>query len=104
MKKTIIFTSIGLLAMALTGCSGSNDFKPAAGMGGMDIFANACASCHGDNGQGKFGFLLKLAGTEATTAAISEKIIKGGHFMPAFPNISQQDAENVATYLKTQSQ
>ncbi|MES9940394.1 MAG: cytochrome c [Candidatus Thiodiazotropha sp. 6PLUC2] len=102
MKKTIYITGITLLALTLTGCSDSNDFKPVAGMDGMDIYANACSSCHGSNGQGKFGFLLKLAGTDDSSEEISEKIINGGHIMPAFPNISQQEAEKVAAYLKAQ--
>ena len=100
MKTTIATTGAALLALTLTGCSNSNDFMPVTGMDGMDIYANACASCHGDNGQGKLGFLLKLAGSDISSEAISEKIINGGHFMPAFPNISQPDAEQVAAYLK----
>lgn len=101
MKKTTYSAATGLLLLlALSGCSDSNDFQPAAGMDAVDIFANACSSCHGENGQGKFGFLLKLAGTDAPAEEISEKILKGGHLMPAFPNINQQQAEVVAAYLK----
>ncbi|MES9860981.1 MAG: cytochrome c [Candidatus Thiodiazotropha sp. LLP2] len=102
MNKIFYITSISLLVLALSGCSDSNNFKPVTGMDGMDIYANACSSCHGSNGQGKFGFLLKLAGTDDSTEEISEKIIKGGHIMPSFPNISQQEAEKVAAYLKAQ--
>ncbi|MEJ2621046.1 MAG: cytochrome c [Candidatus Thiodiazotropha sp.] len=102
MKKTTNLLSITLLALTLSGCSGSNDFKPAAGMDGLDIYANACTSCHGDGGQGKFGFLLKLAGTDESPKEITEKIINGGKLMPAFPNINQQQAEQVADYLKKQ--
>jgi mono/diheme cytochrome c family protein len=100
MKKTTYLAGTALLSLALSGCSGSNDFKPTAGMDSMVIYTNACASCHGDSGQGKFGFLLKLSGTDAATEAITEKITKGGHLMPAFPNISQQEAEGLAAYIK----
>ena len=102
MNRTTYLAGASLLALALTGCSDTNDFKPVTGMDGMDIYANACASCHGDGGSGKFGILLKLAGTEASSEAIAEKIIKGGHLMPAFPNITQQEAKGIAAYIKAQ--
>jgi mono/diheme cytochrome c family protein len=102
MKKTTYLSSVLLLALTLSGCSDSNDFKPAAGMDGLDIYANACSSCHGDGGQGKFGFLLKIAGTDESPEEISAKIINGGKWMPAFPNIDQQQAEQLADYLKKQ--
>jgi mono/diheme cytochrome c family protein len=102
MNKTTYLSAISLLALSLSGCSDSNDFTPAEGMDGLDIFANACASCHGEKGQGKFGFLLKLAGTDGSSEEISKKIIHGGKLMPAFPNINQQQAKEVATYLKAQ--
>jgi mono/diheme cytochrome c family protein len=101
MIKTTYLSGVSLLALILSGCSGSNDFEPAAGMDGLDIYANACASCHGESGQGKFGFLLKLAGTDVNPEDISAKIINGGKLMPAFPNINQQQAEQVAAYLKS---
>jgi mono/diheme cytochrome c family protein len=100
MKKTTYLAGTALLSLTLSGCSGTNEFKPAAGMDSTDIYANACTSCHGDSGQGKFGFLLKLSGTDATNEAIAEKILKGGHLMPAFPNIGQQEAEGLAAYIK----
>ncbi|MCG7899912.1 MAG: cytochrome c [Candidatus Thiodiazotropha lotti] len=102
MKKTTYLSGVSLLALSLSGCSDSNDFKPITGMDGMDIYANACASCHGENGQGKFGLLLKLADSEASPEEISAKIINGGQLMPAFPNISQAQAEQIAAYLKAQ--
>ena len=100
MGKTTYIAGICLLGSLLTGCS-ARDFKPVSGMNGKDIFANACSGCHGDNGGGKFGFLLKLAGTEETSDEIVEKIRNGGHIMPAFPNIDEQSAALVADYLKS---
>ncbi|MEW8425275.1 MAG: cytochrome c [Candidatus Thiodiazotropha sp.] len=101
MNKTTYAAGICLLGSLITGCSDSNDFKPVAGMGAMDIYANACSSCHGENGSGKFGLLLKLAGSEATRDEIVDKIRNGGHIMPAFPNIDTEDAGLVASYLKS---
>ncbi len=101
MNKTTYVAGICLLGSMLTGCGGSNEFTPVSGMDGVDIYANACSSCHGENGSGKFGFLLKLAGSEETTDQIVGKIRNGGHIMPAFPNIDTQQAKLVADYLKS---
>jgi mono/diheme cytochrome c family protein len=101
MKKTAYLAGIYLSAALLTGCSDSNNFTPVSGMDGMDIYASACANCHGENGGGKFGFLLKLAGSEASEEEIVGLIQKGGHIMPAFPNIDAQQAKLVATYIKS---
>lgn len=91
---------ISLLVLLLTGCSEVNDFKPVAGMDAMDIYAHACSNCHGDGGSGKFGMLLKIAGTDEKTDEIVDKVLNGGHIMPAFPNINKQQAESIAAYLK----
>jgi mono/diheme cytochrome c family protein len=100
MEKTTYIAGICLLGSLLTGCS-ARDFKPVSGMDGKDIFANACSGCHGENGGGKFGFLLKLAGTDNSVDEIADKIRNGGHIMPAFPNIDAQNATQVADYIKS---
>lgn len=100
MKKTTYIAGACLSLSLLTGCS-ENNFTPVSGMDGMDIYANACASCHGENGAGKFGFLLKLADSEASNEKIVGMIRKGGHIMPAFPNIDDQQAGLVADYIKS---
>jgi mono/diheme cytochrome c family protein len=101
MKKTTYLASALLTLPLLTGCSDNNDFTPVSGMDGMDIYVNACASCHGEQGSGKFGFLLKLAGIDSSNEEIVGMIQKGGHIMPAFPNINEQQAVLVAGYLKS---
>ncbi|MGD8911763.1 MAG: cytochrome c [Candidatus Thiodiazotropha sp.] len=101
MKKTTCLAGICLTASLLTGCNESNDFTPVSGMDGMDIYASACANCHGENGTGLFGLFLKLAGSDAPAEEIVGMIQKGGHIMPAFPNIDEQQAKLVATYLKS---
>ncbi len=100
MIKTTHFFAIGLLALTLTGCSDVNDYKPESGLDGKTLFSQACADCHGDSGGGKFGFLLKIAGTDESTEEVVEKINQGGTFMPSFPNISQEEAQSIAHYLK----
>lgn len=101
MNKTTSILAVTTLALALTGCSGPNDFQPTPDMAGAEIFANTCAVCHGENGQGKFGFLLKLAGEDESIEEIATKIQLGGKIMPNFPNFSEQDRMNVAAYVKS---
>jgi len=101
MYKTTRLLGAGLLAAALTGCSGSRDFTPTEGMAPDQVFAQACASCHGEAGEGKFGFLLAVAGTETGVEEIVAKIRSGGHVMPAFPNIDENTATAIAAYLKS---
>jgi mono/diheme cytochrome c family protein len=100
MYKTTRFIGACLIAAGLSGCSGSSDYKPSAGMPAEQLFAEACAGCHGDTGEGKFGFLLAVAGSDAADAEIVTKIREGGHVMPAFPLISEEEAAAIAGYLK----
>lgn len=100
MKKinTIIASAAALIA--LTGC-GASDFDPAMTMTPAEMYASGCQSCHGPMGEGKFGFLFKIADTEASISEISEKIHKGGHVMPGFPYIDAPQRLLLATYIKT---
>ncbi|MCU7843781.1 MAG: cytochrome c [Candidatus Thiodiazotropha sp. (ex Monitilora ramsayi)] len=102
MKKTTLLTIMALATLGLSGCGGNDEFKPTDGMPVNDLFAQACASCHGENGSGKFGFLLKIAGSEDAIEDMAQKIRDGGHIMPAFVNISQSEAISIATYVKGQ--
>lgn len=100
MYKTTRFICASLMAAALSGCGGSNDYKPNAGMPVEQLFAEACAGCHGDNGEGKFGFLLTLAGSDTADEEFVTKIREGGVLMPAFPQISEDEAAAITGYLK----
>jgi len=102
MDKTTSIMGACLLAASLSGCSGSKDFKPTEGMGAGELFAQACTTCHGENGNGKFGFLLKIAGSQTPLQEMADKIRNGGYVMPAFPNISEADALAIAGFLKGQ--
>ncbi|MES9845472.1 MAG: cytochrome c [Candidatus Sedimenticola sp. PURPLELP] len=97
--KTILAASAALVA--LTGCMGASDFDPAMTMTPAEMYASGCQSCHGAMGEGKFGFLLSISGTEASITDIAEKIEKGGHVMPGFPYIEAPQRLLLATYIKT---
>ncbi len=101
MTKTTRFFSICLIAAGLSACSGSNDYKPTADMPVEQLFAEACADCHGENGEGKFGFLLSIAGSEKPAEEIVSKIRTGGHVMPAFPNIGENEGLAIAEFIKS---
>jgi mono/diheme cytochrome c family protein len=101
MIKTTHIIGACLLAAGLSGCSDS-DFKPAEGMPVDQLFAQTCSGCHGDKGEGKFGFLLSIAGSDLSSEEIVQKIRQGGHIMPAFPNIGEKEATAVAEYVKSQ--
>lgn len=100
MYKTTRFIAACLFAAGLSGCS-SSDYTPTAGAAADQLFAEACAGCHGDNGEGKFGFLLAVAGSDESAEDIATKIRNGGHVMPAFPQISEEQASAIAGYLKS---
>ena len=101
MKKTTQRIAIPVLVAALAGCGGPAEFRPAEGMSAADIFSNACSACHGNKGSGKFGFLLKIAGTDSSTEEIAGIVGSGGYIMPGFPNISDEQRMLIAAYVKT---
>jgi len=102
MKKLIktipLIAALGLLS----GCGGPDEYTPVAGMSGTDIFTVACQSCHGEAGQGKFGFLLKIAGDAHSVAEIADKVRDGGFVMPSFPNIGDKERQALAEYIRAQ--
>lgn len=100
MTHSTRITITAVLAAILSGCGGSDDYTPKAGMAAADIFAEACQSCHGASGGGKFGFVLKIAGTDASPAHVAQHIAEGGPVMPAFPNIPGPERLALAEYLK----
>ena len=85
-----------LLTATLTGCGGPDNYTPKAGMAPSEIFAEACASCHGADGSGKFGFLLKVTGVDASQAQVAKHIASGGPVMPGFPNIRERNTWQIS--------
>ena len=100
MYKTTRFITAGLIAAGLSGC-GSSDYAPSADATAEQLFSEACAGCHGNGGEGKFGFLLAVAGSDESAETIVAKIRQGGHLMPAFPQINDEQASAIAGYLKS---
>ena len=97
--RLLTLTGAVATALLLAGC-GPNDYAPQTGSSAADIFAKACASCHGDDGNGKMGMLLKVKGIDMTEAEIVDKITNGSSLMPAFPNIGDAEKAALAQYLK----
>ena len=65
---------------------------------GEALFAEKCASCHGEAGAGG-GVGPALAGSELTLSQARTKILDGGGVMP--PRLVQgQDLEDVLAYLQ----
>ncbi|WP_085446197.1 c-type cytochrome [Magnetofaba australis] len=100
MSRLTWVAAAGSAMFLLTACGGANDFTPTQSATAQEIFAQTCAGCHGDKGQGKMGFLLKIAGDDDDAEAIALKIAKGGAIMPSFPNIPEKQRVAVAEYVK----
>jgi len=93
MKKAYLTITVAALAMA--GCSKPNNYTPAAGVSGADIFKAACIECHKiENGK-----IFALAADKANAAAIAKKITEGGTIMASFPNIKGEELKAVSQYV-----
>lgn len=93
MKKTCLTVSV--LALAAVGCSKTNNYTPAAGASGADIFKAACLECHKiENGK-----IFELAADKANAATIARKITEGGVMMSSFPNLKGEELKAVSQYV-----
>ena len=101
MTKTPRFFALAGATALLGGCGGPSDFTPTEGMTAAEIYGSACASCHGQDGAGKFGFLFKIAGSESSAEEMAEAIKEGGKIMPSFPNLSDEQRMMMAGYIKS---
>ncbi|MEW5900061.1 MAG: cytochrome c [Acidobacteriota bacterium] len=78
---------------------------------GKEIFAQKCASCHDTAstrkivGPGLQGILknpvLPVSGRPATLENVAGQIRKPFQYMPAFPNLSDQDLGHLLSFLRT---
>lgn len=65
---------------------------------GEQIFADNCATCHGEDGSGGQGPNLQNAGLDE--AAVVEQVTNGGGGMPPFGGqLSEQEIQDVAAYV-----
>ena len=93
MKKTYLALTVAALAMA--GCSKPNNYTPAAGASGADIFKAACFECHKiENGK-----IFELAADKASAEAIAKKVTEGGKIMSSFPNIKGKELKALSQYV-----
>jgi len=95
--KTILTVAAALLGATLASTAWSKD-DPAAG---AQLYATNCTACHGADRAGIPGAFPALTdvGKRLDSAQIKEKISKGGGLMPPFPQLSQQDVDNIASFL-----
>ena len=95
--KTILTVAAVLLGATLATTAWSKE-DPAAG---ARLYATNCTACHGANRAGVPGAFPALTdvGKRLESAQIKEKIRKGGGLMPPFPQLSQQDVDDLASFL-----
>lgn len=93
MKKT--YLALTMAALAVAGCSKTNDYAPATGTSGENIFKAACAECH----KKEDGKIFELSGDKANAAAIAKKVTNGGMMMPSFPNIKAEELTGLGQYV-----
>ena len=100
MYATTRILGIVLIAAGLSACGGGSSYQPATGLSTEQLYAEACSGCHGKTGGGKFGFLFSIVDSEMPVNEIVDKIRNGGQMMPAFPQISETQATEIAAYVK----
>ncbi|MDR6674038.1 cytochrome c [Xanthomonas sp. 1678] len=95
--RTILTAAAVLLGTTLATTAWSKD-DPAAG---AQLYATNCTACHGADRAGVPGAFPALTdvGKRLESAQIKEKISKGGGLMPPFPQLSQQDVDDIASFL-----
>ena len=89
-KMGFIIASSALLAA----CSGTNDYTPATGATGENMYIAACASCH----SGEF-FHWKMTPEEANEEYVKKMITEGTMGMPSFPNIKGDQLEALTQFV-----
>ena len=93
MKKT--YLTLAMAALVMAGCSKTNNYTPAAGASGEDIYKAACAECHKKEG----GKIFDLSGDKASAAAIAKKVTEGSMMMPSFPGIKAKELTDLSQYV-----
>ncbi len=100
-RKLTVVLVVPLLLMA-SGCGNQGD-EHSAGTPAPRLFAQYCAPCHGDKGQGVFiKGVPAINDTRLTQDQIAALIVHGDkeHNMPEFPRMKQADARSVAGYVR----
>ena len=90
-----ISTSIAVIALLTSGCSGSRSFTPTPEMSGKDIFATACVECHSPVGE----FVMEISADMKDADKIGNQVLSGSLMMPSFPNLQGVSAMKLAKYV-----
>ena len=95
--KKILKIAVVLWASTLATAAWSKD-DPTAG---ATLYATHCTACHGADRAGMPGAFPALTdvGKRLQPAEIKEKISKGGGLMPPFSHLTQQEIDDIASYL-----
>ncbi|WP_369937323.1 c-type cytochrome [Xanthomonas tesorieronis] len=95
--KTILTAAVFLFGATLATTAWPKD-DPAAG---ARLYATNCAACHGADRAGVAGTFPALTdvGKRLDAAQVKQKIRNGGGLMPPFPQLSQQDVDDIASFL-----
>lgn len=93
MKKLLLL----LILISTTGIA--SDYQPTAGANGAQIYREACAACHGDDGMGKFGLFFDLSTSVLLDDGMKKVIQQGGMMMPAFANIKGKELDALVAYI-----
>ena len=96
--KAILIASLLLLGTTLASAASCKD-DPAAG---AKLYATNCSACHGADRTGVPGAFPALidVGKRLQPGQIKERIVKGGGLMPPFSQLSQQDVDDIASFLQ----
>lgn len=97
-RLTLITTLAVLLSGATLATTAWSKDAPAAGAA---LYATHCTACHGADRAGvppTFPALTDVA-KRLQLAQIKEKIKKGGGLMPPFSQLSEQEIDDLASYL-----
>ncbi|MCF3479727.1 c-type cytochrome [Stenotrophomonas maltophilia] len=95
--KMILAVAVALGGMNVATAAWAKD-DPAAG---AKLYAQYCTACHGAERTGvppTFPALTDV-GKRLQPAQVKDRIRKGGGLMPPFPQLSQQEIDDIASYL-----
>ncbi|HEL2979767.1 TPA: cytochrome c [Stenotrophomonas maltophilia] len=95
--KTMLKLAVMLCGAALATTAWCKD-DPAAG---AKLYSANCTACHGADRAGMPGAFPALTDVSKRldAAQIKDKIRKGGGLMPPFAQLSQQEIDDIASYL-----
>ena len=68
---------------------------------GVALYAQTCAACHGERGEGRRELGNPLRGRALPPVYIKEVVRRGRNRMPALPHIQGEALENVAKYVNS---